>query len=192
MRRARRRRRRRAGTATAGSAIAAARSRRDRWWRATSPTPAIATPVSTQAIVIDGLRQANRAIAIATIAISSDGPRLVDKRARPWRQRREAAQRQVQQIEALQAERGHRADKADAERGKDRCPAASPLPDPGGEEHAADADEQAEIDPDPRQPDQDGNEPAAARLRRLRRRRQRRSKTPAIPPTGWPSSETTR
>ena len=34
------------------------------------------------------------------------------------------------------------------------------LPDPGGEKHAADADEQAEIDADPRQPDQAGNRPA--------------------------------
>jgi len=39
----------------------------------------MATLVSTQAIIIDRLRQANRAIAIATIAIRSDGPRrLVD------------------------------------------------------------------------------------------------------------------
>ena len=42
-----------------------------------SPAPAIANAVSTQAIVIVGLRQANRAIAIAAIAISSDGPKLV-------------------------------------------------------------------------------------------------------------------
>src|ERR1700736_4136313 len=42
-----------------------------------NPTPAIAADVSTQAIVLIGLRHAIPAVIIAALAISSDGPRLV-------------------------------------------------------------------------------------------------------------------
>ena len=105
---------------------------------------------------MDGLRQANPAIAIAAIAISSDGPRLVPSALFHGARCQQAAERKIEQIETLQAERHHRADEADRKRAGDHPRAARALPDPGREEHAADADEQPEIDPDPRQPDQDG------------------------------------
>ena len=76
------------------------------------------------------------------------------KRARPRRRRHDAAKRKIEKIETLQAERGHRADETDGERAAADRRSARALPDPGREERAADADEQAEIDPDPRQPDQ--------------------------------------
>ena len=81
-------------------------------------------------------------------------PEAGGKRARPRRRRHDAAKRKVEEIETLQAERGHRADETDGERAAADRRSARALPDPGREERAADADEQAEIDPDPRQPDQ--------------------------------------
>ena len=81
-----------------------------------SPTPAIASIVSTQAIVMVGLRHVNPATAIAAIAISSDGPRLVASALVHGADVSEAAEGKIEQIETLQADRHHRADKADRKR----------------------------------------------------------------------------
>src|SRR6185437_480158 len=66
----------------------------------------------------------------------------------------DAAWRKVEEIEALQAERDDRTDKAYGKRAAANRRSARAPPDPGCEECAADTHEQAEIDSDPRQPDQ--------------------------------------
>ena len=90
-----------------------------------SPTPSIAAAVSTQAIVIVGLRHATRAMAIAAIAISSDGPRLVPSALVHGADVTSAVERKIEQIEALQAQRDHRADQADGKRAEDHPFAAA-------------------------------------------------------------------
>ena len=92
-------------------------------------------------------------------------PEAGGKRARPWRRREDAARRKIEKIETLQAERGHRADETNNKRAAADHRSARPLPDPGREERAADADEQAEINPDPRQPDQHGQRACLRRRR---------------------------
>ncbi len=87
------------------------------------------------------------------------------KRARPWRRREDAAGRKIEKVEPLQAERARRADEANNKRAAADARTARPLPDPGREERAADAHEQAEIDPDPRQPDQHGQRACLCRRR---------------------------
>ncbi|WP_456843650.1 hypothetical protein [Bradyrhizobium sp. USDA 4510] len=119
-----------------------------------SPTQIIAVAVRVKAAPNDGLRQAIAAISIAAIASSSAGNRLVARGAGPCRPRHDARERQVQEVDTLQAKRRDRADKADLQRPHDQPFAGRALPDPGRKEHAADAGKQAQIEPEPRQPDQ--------------------------------------
>ena len=69
--------------------------------------------------------------------------------------------------------------------------AARALPDPGREKRPADADEQPEIDADPRQPDQDGNS-AVARSAAAAAVVAAPIENTSDPPTGCPSAEMTR
>ena len=88
------------------------------------------------------------------------------QRARPRRRRDDAARRKVEKIETLQAERSHRAEETNNEgTAADHRSGSGPLPDPGREERAADAGEQAEIHSDPRQPDQHGKRACFRRRR---------------------------
>ena len=115
------------------------------------------------------------------------GPGLVAERDLPGRHRRERRQRQVEQIEPQHAKRHHRARETDRERHARNGHAGHRPRDPARKEHAADADEQAEIDTDPRQPDQHV-QPAIGVCGRLRPPSACRSKRSAIPrPDGRPA-----
>ena len=107
-------------------------------------------------------------------------PKAGGKRALPWRRCHDAPSGRLSRSRPCRPSEADRADETDGERAAADLRPARALPDPGREERAADADEQAEIDPDPRQPDQ--HRQRTCLHRRGDSRSRRRSKTPAIPP----------
>ena len=109
----------------------------------------------------------------------------------PWRRGHDVAERKIEHIEALQPQRCHGADETDDQSRDDHDSTGARRRDPGGEEHPANADEQPEIDADPRQPDQ-GGAPGASAVCAAACPVGTPIENTSDPPTGCPSAEITR
>ena len=83
------------------------------------PTPASAMADNAAAERAETICQATRAAAIAAIAISIDGSRLVVAAAFHGADSSMAVERKTEQIETLKAQRSRRADQAEDQRGTD-------------------------------------------------------------------------
>ncbi len=157
--------------------------------QATVRRPAMASEVDTRAIRMPGFVPAKSAIAIATIAISKDGLRKLRTPLVHGAAVKMPPKRKIEKIETLQAERARGADEAKRKRAATDSRSARPLPDPRREKRAADAHEQAEIDPIRASQITTANGPALAGGAAMVTAPIENTIDPA---TGWPSSETTR